>query len=229
MENPVVLDRHGGSRDNTLSPHHIALYLRSLVNYEKGQIISQLMVYKLTYYAQAWSLVFLREPLFRGEIQAWQHGPVPIDIRSEYKDYAGSPIPKPSESKGGLMNLFTDEQLKVLNLVWDKYGDFSASKLWELCHLEDPWVDARGDLPPDASSNILITEDSIRDYYAQFAYIDDGQFVIEDEILKVNKNEMLFGAIELKDGSIHKVSLSETNAFFKQHKENLVKKHLVSA
>lgn len=228
MENPVVLDRHGGSRDNTLSPHHIALYLRSLVNYEKGQIISQLMVYKLTYYAQAWSLVFLRKPLFSGEIQAWQHGPVPIDIRSEYKDYVGFAIPKPSESKEDLMNLFTDEQLKVLDLVWDKYGDFSASKLWELCHLEDPWVDARGDLPPDAPSNILITEDSIRDYYAQFAYIDEGEFVIEDEALKTNKTQYPLGNLLFKDGSTCSIPLSCLQDFIVNHSNELVPMTLLS-
>lgn len=214
--------------NHALSAHAVALYLRSLVDYEEGELMSQLMLYKLTYYAQAWSLVFLNQPLFSGEIRAWEHGPVPVDIWPEYKKYKKSAIPKPAEKKEDLMQLFTDEQLKIMDLVWEKYGDFNASKLWKLCHLEDPWVNARGNLPPDASSDILISEDSIRAYYSQFAYIDNGEFIIEDEALKTNKNEMLFGVVELRDGSKHRVSLEQTQSFFEKHKKDLVTKQLVS-
>lgn len=217
------------TRDISPSAHDVALYLRCLVDYEEGGLISQLMLYKLTYYAQVWSLVFLKQPLFSGEIRAWRHGPVPIDIRPEYKDYKDSAIPKPLEKKEDLMQLFTDEQLKIMDLVWEKYGDFSASKLWKLCHLEDPWVNARGDIPPDAPSDVLISEDSIKAYYAQFAYIDDGEFIIEDEALKTNKNEMLFGVVEFKNGSKHRVEFSDTEVFFNKHKKDLVKKRFVFA
>jgi uncharacterized phage-associated protein len=224
MKDTDILNEYGRTGKNLPSTHDVALYLRSLVNYEEDGFITQLMLYKLTYYAQAWSLVFLRERLFNGEIRAWRHGPVPIEIIPDYKDYKKLPIPQPSERTEDLANLFTEEQLKVLNLVWDKYGDFNASKLWKLCHLEDPWVNARGNLLPEASSNVLMTEDSIRDYYSQFAYIDDGEFVIEDEALKTNKDEVLFAIIELKDGSKHRVELGQTQSFFNKHRKDLTKK-----
>jgi len=227
MKNTDILDKHGGTGKDLPTTHDVALYLRSLVNYEEDGFITQLMLYKLTYYAQAWSLVFLREPLFSGEIKAWRHGPVPIEITPDYKDYKGLPIPQPLERKEDLMNLFTDEQLKVLNLVWDRYGDLKASDLWKLCHLEDPWVNARGNLPPEASSNELITEDSIRDYYSQFAYIDNEEFVIEDEVLKTNKKTEIFTMIELQDGSKCQVEFNEIKDFIEKNKGKLVEKTLL--
>jgi len=222
MKNTDILDKHGGTGKDLPTTHDVALYLRSLVNYEEDGFITQLILYKLTYYAQAWSLVFLREPLFSGEIRAWKHGPVPIEIAPDYKDYKRLPIPNPSVSRKELTNLFTDEQLEVINLVWNKYGDFSATKLWNLCHVEDPWVDARGDLPPEAPSNILMTQDSIRSYYAQFAYIDDGQFVIEDEVLKTNKSQDLLGDVLFKNGSRKTVPLSSLQDFIATYGKDLV-------
>jgi hypothetical protein len=60
MKDTDILNEYGRTGKNLPSTHDIALYLRSLVNYEEDGFITQLMLYKLTYYAQAWSLVFLR-------------------------------------------------------------------------------------------------------------------------------------------------------------------------
>ena len=84
MKDTDILNEYGRTGKNLPSTHDVALYLRSLVNYEEDGFITQLMLYKLTYYAQAWSLVFLREPLFNGEIRAWRHGSVPIEIIPDY-------------------------------------------------------------------------------------------------------------------------------------------------
>lgn len=202
--------------------HEVALYLRSLVDYGEGDLISQLKLYKLVYYAQAWSLVFLKEPLFDGEIQAWRHGPVPVELRAEYKTYEDRAIPKPVESREDLAKPFTDEQLRVLHLVWEKYGDFTATKLYKLCHREAPWEDARGDLPLDAPSNILMPRDLIQEYYAEFAYIDNGDFFIDDEVLKENKSNKLLGTLQLKNGTSKTLEFSELIEFFDKNTENIL-------
>jgi hypothetical protein len=72
-----------------------------------------------------------------------------------------------------------------------------------------------------------MTQESIRDYYSQFAYIDDDEFVLEDEILRVNKHTKIFTTIELKDGSKHQVEFDDLNGFIENNKGNLVEKPLL--
>lgn len=207
-----------------VTAHDVALYLRSLVNYEEGDLISQLKLYKLVYYAQAWSLVFLKEPLFRDEIQAWKHGPVPVTLRANYGTYGRSAIPEPAEDVNELAQLFTNKQLKVLDLVWEKYGEFNATKLYKLCHIEAPWVEARGGLPLDADSRVLMPQSRMRQYYAQYGYVFNGEFVIENEVLRVNKKQDLVGHAELKNGDRVRIKLSDVEAFLEENRGKLKKK-----
>ena len=61
--------------------------------------------------------------------------------------------------------LSRDEQAFVRS-VWDEYKRYSAIRLSEMTHNEDPWRNARGDLPADARSSVEITADSMRAYFA---------------------------------------------------------------
>ena len=49
-------------------------YFLSRVDRDAGDLITQLKLYKLVYYAQAWNTVFADRVIFDSEIQAWQHG-----------------------------------------------------------------------------------------------------------------------------------------------------------
>jgi hypothetical protein len=77
-------------------------------------------------------------------------------------------------------------------------------------------------LPLDAPSNILIPVDSIQEYYAEFAYIDNGEFFINDEALKENKSNKLLGTLQLKDGTSKTLEFSELIEFFNENTENIV-------
>ena len=48
---------------------------------------------KLCYYAQAWHLALLNEPLFNENVEAWIHGPVIPALYAKYADYGWSDIP----------------------------------------------------------------------------------------------------------------------------------------
>ncbi len=123
---------------------------------------------KILYYAQAWHLAWYNEPLFSEEIEAWRDGPV---VRQVWGKTAGLKDVKdmPGADKGSL----SDGQLRALNAVIDRYGQFSGEKLSEMTHAERPWRQARADLPEGASSTEVIPKSGLGDYYATYG---DSEF-----------------------------------------------------
>lgn len=57
-------------------------------------LITNLRLQKLVYYAQAWHLAIYQEPLFSEDFQAWVHGPVIPQLYTQYKEYKWNPITK---------------------------------------------------------------------------------------------------------------------------------------
>lgn len=53
---------------------------------EDSDLLSQMRLHKLLYYAQGWHLAVFGEPLFAGRIEAWKHGPV---VREVYPTFSG--------------------------------------------------------------------------------------------------------------------------------------------
>lgn len=61
--------------DDILSAIDVAKYLLILVDREAGDAMTQLKLQKLMYIAQGIHLALYDVPLFKEEIEAWQHGP----------------------------------------------------------------------------------------------------------------------------------------------------------
>lgn len=133
------------------------------VDQNAGDAMTHLRLQKLVYYSQAWSLAIREKPLFEGEFQAWPHGPVNIELWQEFKSFRFSPIP--------LSSVITDDQSiskdekNFLGEVWRVYGGFSAKRLEEMTHAEDPWIKARGDLKAHEKSTARITNASMKKFY----------------------------------------------------------------
>lgn len=119
---------------------------------------SEMRLFKLAYYAQAWNIAWEGRPLFSDRIEAWRYGPVPVDCRNE-RTYGPRIQPQPLDS----------EAREVVDSILDFYGHMSASDLVRLSHSEDPWKDARGDLPKEARSEGEITVASMRRFYTEEA------------------------------------------------------------
>ena len=51
---------------------------------------------KLLYYAQGIHLARTGHPLFRDQIEAWQHGPVVPSVYQQYKEFGAGPMPSTS-------------------------------------------------------------------------------------------------------------------------------------
>ncbi|WP_448811711.1 Panacea domain-containing protein [Agromyces bauzanensis] len=116
---------------------------------------------KLTYYSQAWHLVWEERPLFDNEIQAWANGPVAPRL---YAYHRGQFTVSPGDITSADPQLDEDEATTI-NSVLEFYSKYSAMELSNLTHAENPWRDARGDLPAGARCETPISHAAMAEYY----------------------------------------------------------------
>jgi uncharacterized phage-associated protein len=123
--------------------------------------MSAMKLQKLVYYAQAWSLVWDDQPLFRARIEAWANGPV---VPSLYRMHKGqfriSTWPAGDPSK------LTKDERDTVDAVVSYYGKRSAQWLSDLTHAEKPWKDAREGLEAGQRGDNEITLASMMEYYS---------------------------------------------------------------
>lgn len=140
----------------------IADWFRGAVDRPAGDSVTHLKLQKLVYYAQAWSLALLGRPLFSEDLRAWAHGPVALSVWDEFKEHGWEALPAPDE-----MPRFDEETTELLRDVLRSYGEHSAKKLEDLTHAEEPWLRARGGLPPEAKSNAVIPKEHMKRFYGK--------------------------------------------------------------
>jgi uncharacterized phage-associated protein len=119
--------------------------------WERAGIMTPTKFHKLAYYAQAWSLVNRKRPLFTDAIGAWPYGPV---VRSLYSNRQGVVVTLPEEDR------------QVIRDTLSVYGSLTAANLTRLSHNEDPWINARRGLPKHARTSRIITPEAIQVYYS---------------------------------------------------------------
>ena len=122
-----------------ISCHDVAKYFLSLSDEDAGDLISNLKLQKLVYYAQGFHLALYDEPLFEESIEAWTHGPVVPALYHAYKDFGANAIPRPSDLD---FSVYDDRTKELLDEVYQVYGQFSAWKLRNMTHDEPPWKTA---------------------------------------------------------------------------------------
>jgi uncharacterized phage-associated protein len=134
----------------------IAKYILSLSDPERGDIISNLKLQKLLYYAQGFFLAIHDKPLFKDKIYAWEYGPVVENVYHEYKHYGSNAIEKPKNLDYSKFNPIIITHLEEINTV---FGQYSAWRLMQMAHSEKPWIDAR------KRSDCLITQKELQSYF----------------------------------------------------------------
>jgi uncharacterized phage-associated protein len=131
-----------------------------------------LKLQKLLYYIQSWHLVMFDKPLFEEDFKAWVHGPVLTSVWTDLKDHSklnAEVSIKPQFRAATIARVekrLRKEQIELIDDVLEEYGTKSGYHLECLTHSEDPWKDARGDLPPDAKSSTKISKTAMRKFYA---------------------------------------------------------------
>ena len=134
---------------------------------EKQGRMSTWKLQKLCYYSQAWHYTWTERRLIEEEFQAWRNGPVCPELFTAHKGMFM--IDATELSKGDSSKLDVDEKDSV-DVVLKEYGDREPYDLRTQSHSEAPWINARGNLPEDASSDVVITVEDMGAYYGSLIY-----------------------------------------------------------
>ncbi len=116
------------------SANDIANAFLMLSEPEAGDVVTNLKLQKLLYYAQGFHLALYGRPFFADEILAWEHGPVVRNVYNTYRDF-GSNILSPTET----IIEFDNDEKELIKQVWNLFGQFSAWRLRDMTHSEEPW------------------------------------------------------------------------------------------
>lgn len=138
-----------------ISALDVARYFLYKSNTE-GDLITNLKMQKLLYYAQAWYLVNHDKPLFRETIRAWALGPVIREVYDEFKRFGASYIVY--ETTGKEKAPFSKTQLQYLDEFYDVFFKFTAHELVNMTHNEKPWKVA-------FKNGTNISRQSMKQYY----------------------------------------------------------------
>jgi uncharacterized phage-associated protein len=139
------------------------LLVHLAANESEPDYLTNLRLQKLLYYAQAWSLVMRKKPIFSQSIEAWVHGPVVREVYAQYADN-GDRVISPDGIDATKIKL-TPEERSFVGSVWESYKGYSASKLREMTHQEEPWINARNGYGPADSCEVVIAHKAMRDYF----------------------------------------------------------------
>lgn len=135
---------------------------------EEKSDLSKLKIQKLLYYAQGYYLALYNKPLFDEKILAWQHGPVIKEVYTDLK-----PLSKPNENFIPTNTYkMSDDEIKKLGkkekeLIEDVFqlmGQYSAWRLRDKTHQEDPWRDNY----KDGKKNIEIPLSDMKKYFKHY-------------------------------------------------------------
>lgn len=121
---------------------------------DSGDVLTNLKLQKLVYYAQGFHLALTGKPLFKEKIAAWEHGPVVPELYHELKAFGSSQIAIDDELEEGALG---EEALDLIAEVNKVYGQFSAWKLRDMTHNESPWQ--------QTARSETITHDKLKDYF----------------------------------------------------------------
>jgi len=149
---------------STINCFDIANFFLAQQDENAGDTISNLKLQKLLYYAQGYHLGMFSSPLFPERIEAWTHGPVVSAVYHKYKTFSGGAI-LPTEEIS--LKQFTRSQVDFLNEIYNVFGQYSAWKLRDMTHNEDPWK--------ETPLNCEISRSVMQNYFKQFITRDEEQ------------------------------------------------------
>lgn len=138
--------------------------------FERTCEITPLALQKLLYYIQGLYMAMYKQPLYSEDCQAWVHGPVYEKVYEMFKTFRYNPI---DDNRFVMFkNRFkelTDDEKNIIDLVLETFGMYSGKTLEKLTHGEKPWKEAREGYLPSETSDVIISKESIRQYFESIA------------------------------------------------------------
>jgi len=136
----------------------VAKYLLHRANLD-GELITNLKMQKLLYYAQAWYLVNFGTELFKDKIEAWTFGPTVVGVYHCYKRFGYAPIRYADNEK--IEEKFSTTAKEFLDEFYNIYIRYSAFDLTQMSHNDDPWKEAFN------SQDKTIKTETIKEFYTK--------------------------------------------------------------
>jgi uncharacterized phage-associated protein len=119
--------------------HDVANYFLLKAQDDGQELLSNMKLQKLIYYAQGLHLVLFNEPLIQEQVEAWTYGPVVPILYHKYKEYEGHGIP----AAASFDRLKIDSETRdFLDEIYQVFGQFSATRLMEISHEDQCWKDS---------------------------------------------------------------------------------------
>ncbi|MDR2496832.1 MAG: DUF4065 domain-containing protein [Tannerellaceae bacterium] len=128
----------------------IAQVFLRLSHPECGDIISNLKLQRLLYYAQGFHLAIYGTPLFEDLVEAWNYGPVVPSVYQIYRGHGTGALPVDNSTE--VHCSISEDQLAIIEEVYDVYGQYSGLKLMHLTQHEEPWKST-----PTGRGNVIDT------------------------------------------------------------------------
>jgi uncharacterized phage-associated protein len=141
-------------KSKDLTCYDVARYFLAQIDEEAGDLISNMKLQKLVYYAQGVNLALHNQPLFPESLEAWTYGPVVPELFYTYKSYKTGAITPPRDMDFSIYDAQTRE---LLDEVYAVFGQFSAWKLSNMTHEELP--------VQDTPAGQKISSQALRDYF----------------------------------------------------------------
>jgi uncharacterized phage-associated protein len=132
----------------------IANYFLLKAAQDGHELLSNLKLQKLVYYAQGLSCVIFDRPLFSEKIVAWSYGPVAPALYQKYKRYQARGIPADKSFDPGMI---VGKAKELLDDIYKFFGQYSAIRLMELAHSDRCYIDAgpNNEITPDSMKACL--------------------------------------------------------------------------
>jgi len=127
---------------------------------QKGNM-TQKKLQKLCYYAQAWCYALKSKRLMKTDFQAWIHGPVSPALYDRFKQFGYGTI----AIKGTYTCRIEQEDVDLLEDIWETYGEKTGNSLEALTHRELPWIEARRGYGDDENCSVVISPKTMERYY----------------------------------------------------------------
>lgn len=131
----------------------VAQYVFDRYKEVTNEIIDEMKLHKILYFAQRESFAITNKPLFEGDFQGWRHGPVSKDVRREYTN-KGIKCPT---------NDISDECKYIINNIIYEYGSIASWKLRDMSHEEISWKNSREGLIDGQIGNVKLKLEDIRE------------------------------------------------------------------
>lgn len=132
----------------------VAKALYDMYYEQKGERMDEMKMHKLMYFSQRESLMYYNEPLFDGTFFGWKYGPVLKEVRSEYRSSL-NPF-------SGVGEKVSEDTLRLLQNVLERYGSLSSWKLSSLSHEEFSWKKARVGLEAGEDGDVKLSLDAMK-------------------------------------------------------------------